>query len=147
MLKKRIINIFSVLIMACMVALVPLTPMIVSADSGSYQDVCESIAVTGGDCDSTSAGSTVSNLLKRIINIISAIVGVVAVIMLVVSGFKYITSGGDASKIASAKNTIIYAIVGLIIVALAQVIVHFVIHTTSNTGKTSSSHVVTSRVV
>ena len=48
-------------------------------------------------------------------------------IVIVVAGFKYVTSAGDASKIASAKNTLIYAIVGLIIVAMSQAIVRFVL--------------------
>jgi hypothetical protein len=52
---------------------------------------------------------------------------VVAVIMIIVGGLKYITSGGDSGNITSAKNTILYAIVGLIVVALAQIIVRFVL--------------------
>jgi len=49
--------------------------------------------------------------------------------MIIFGGFKYITSGGDAGGVTGAKNTILYAIVGLVIVALAQVIVRFVIGT------------------
>jgi hypothetical protein len=74
-----------------------------------------------------SAGTSLNKLVTNIINILSVIVGVVAVIMIIIGGFKYITSGGDSNNTASAKNTIIYAIVGLIIVALAQVIVRFVL--------------------
>jgi uncharacterized membrane protein len=69
----------------------------------------------------------VSTLLRRIINIFSWIVGVIAVIMIIVGGLKYITSGGDSSNVSSAKNTILYALVGLVIVALAQFIVRFVL--------------------
>ncbi len=47
--------------------------------------------------------------------------------MIIVGGLKYITSGGDSGNITSAKNTILYAIVGLIVVALAQIIVRFVL--------------------
>jgi TRAP-type C4-dicarboxylate transport system permease small subunit len=65
--------------------------------------------------------------LKRIINIFSVIVGVIAVIMIIIGGLKYITSGGESSNVSGAKNTIIYAIVGLVIVALAQFIVRFVL--------------------
>jgi hypothetical protein len=54
-------------------------------------------------------------------------VGIIAVIMIVYGGFRYITSGGDATKVTSARNTILYAIIGLIIVALAQFIVKFVL--------------------
>jgi hypothetical protein len=47
--------------------------------------------------------------------------------MIILGGLKYITSGGDAQKVASAKSALIYAIVGLVIVALAQAIVRFVL--------------------
>jgi hypothetical protein len=72
------------------------------------------------------ATSNLNELLKDIVNIFSAIVGVVAVIMIIVGGLRYITSGGDSGKVGTAKNTLIYAIIGLVVVALAQIIVHFV---------------------
>jgi hypothetical protein len=77
-------------------------------------------------------GSGINTLLNKIVNIISAVVGVIAVIMIIVGGFKYITSGGDSNNVSGAKNTIIYAIIGLVIVALAQFIVHFVINTSGD---------------
>jgi hypothetical protein len=81
-------------------------------------------------CDPTNdqdATTKVNNLLSTIINIFSLIVGVVAVIMIIVGGFKYITSGGDSGNVTGAKNTILFAVVGLIIVALAQFLVRFVL--------------------
>lgn len=79
-------------------------------------------------CDQASGdNSKIKDLLADIVNIFSAIVGVVAVIMIIVGGLRYITSGGDSGKVGTAKNTLIYAIIGLVVVALAQVIVHFVI--------------------
>ncbi len=68
-----------------------------------------------------------NSLITQIINIFSVIVGIVAVIMIVYGGFRYITSGGDSNNTAAAKNTILYAIVGLVIVALAQFIVRFIL--------------------
>ena len=53
---------------------------------------------------------------------------VTAVMMIIVGGFRYITSGGASDSVSSAKNTIIYAIVGLVVVALAQFIVQFVLN-------------------
>ena len=47
--------------------------------------------------------------------------------MVVVGGLKYITANGSSGALASARNTVIYALVGLVIVAIAQVLVHFVI--------------------
>jgi hypothetical protein len=47
--------------------------------------------------------------------------------MIIIGGFQYITSSGDSGKVGTAKNTILYAIIGLVIVALAQFIVRFVL--------------------
>lgn len=68
-----------------------------------------------------------TNLIANIVQILSVIVGIVAVIMIIWGGFKFITSGGDSGNVASARNTIIYALIGLVIVALAQIIVRFVL--------------------
>ena len=83
-----------------------------------------------GDCDTDPAGPNINNTLKLAINLFSFIVGIAAVIMIIVGGLKYITSNGESSDISSAKNTILYAIVGLVVVALAQVIVKFVLNKT-----------------
>jgi hypothetical protein len=84
---------------------------------------------TGGtNCPAQSqTEDTVNNAIEDGLNIFSAIVGIAAVIMIIFAGFKYITAGGDSSKINSAQQTIIYAVVGLVIVALAQIIVRFVL--------------------
>lgn len=78
-------------------------------------------------CSTDDAGNTVNNIISTVINIFSIIVGVIAVIMIIIGGIKYITSGGDSNNISSAKTTIIYAIIGLVVVALAQIIVRFVL--------------------
>ena len=89
-----------------------------------------------GNIDCTSkdgAGeSSISSLASKAVNLFSIIVGAVAVIMIIYGGFRYITSGGDSGNVGNAKNTLIYAIVGLIIVALAQIIVHFVLAQTTS---------------
>jgi hypothetical protein len=88
-----------------------------------------------GDCTETvGAQETVNDLVGTVINIFSIVVGIVAVIMIIYGGFKYITSGGDSGNIGSAKNTILFAIVGLIIVAMAQIIVRFVLSRATNGG-------------
>jgi len=78
------------------------------------------------------ATSKLNNLVHTIINILSAVVGIVAVIMIIVGGFRYITSGGSDTGVTGAKNTILYAIIGLIIVALAQILVRFVLSKVTN---------------
>ena len=86
------------------------------------------LADAPGDCADPEAETNVNNLITTVINVFSIVVGIVAVIMIIYGGFRYITSGGDSGNIGNAKNTIIFAIVGLIIVALAQVIVRFVLN-------------------
>lgn len=87
---------------------------------------------SGSDCTGASANGSIKSIATQVVNIFSIIVGVIAVIMIIYGGFKYITSGGDSGNVSSAKNTLIYAVVGLIIVALSQFIVHVVLSTTSN---------------
>lgn len=80
-------------------------------------------------CDTPATGEAdAQGIITGAVNIISLVVGIVAVIMIIVGGFKYITSSGDSGKVGSAKNTILYAIIGLVVVALAQVIVKFVLN-------------------
>jgi hypothetical protein len=83
-------------------------------------------------CDDTTDGSGIEAILRKVIQIFSIVVGFVAVVMIIIGGIRYITSGGDSGNISSAKNTIIYAIIGLIIVALAQVLVHYVLKNVNN---------------
>lgn len=80
-------------------------------------------------CDTTSEGGAekLNRVVRSVINTLSLIVGVVAVIMIIIGGLRYITSGGSDTSVTSAKNTILYAIIGLIIVALSQIMVRFVL--------------------
>ena len=69
-----------------------------------------------------------NGVFSRLTNTILLIVGLISVIMLVYGGLRYILSGGDSKKVTDAKNTILYAIIGLIISLLAYAIVHFVLN-------------------
>ncbi len=99
------------------------------------ENLCQGVSldVTGApaDCKTGAGISSFQDTLTTVINIISILVGVVAVIMIIFGGFKYITSSGDAEKVKGAKNTILYGLIGLIIVALAQIIVKFVLNQTT----------------
>lgn len=104
----------------------PVTPP-ATTSTDAKSAACEGVSLTGGSCETDGAGKKINSLVKTIINIFSWIVGVTAVIMVIIGGFKYITSGGDSGKISSAKDTILYAVIGLVIVAMAQIIVKFVL--------------------
>lgn len=101
--------------------------VVVSADSPT-STVCDSLT-NSPDCSKAPPGGGLSlnNILGAVIRILSILIGIAAVIMIMVSGFKYITAGGDSSKVTSAKNTLVYALIGLVIAALAQGLVQFVL--------------------
>jgi hypothetical protein len=141
-IKNKLLILASLLALA-VPALVPVTAHAAYTTTNLQSSLCQgsNLNVNAGTSSSTascndSAGGTtgLNALLARVVNIISGIVGVIAVIMIVYGGFKYITSGGDSNNVSGAKNTIIYAIIGLIIVALAQLIVHFVLGQANTLG-------------
>ena len=76
-------------------------------------------------CPSELFGDT--GVFRQVTNTILYFVGIIAVIMLIWGGIRYVVSGGDAKKVTDAKNTILYAIIGLVISFLAYAIVQFVI--------------------
>jgi cytochrome bd-type quinol oxidase subunit 2 len=123
---KTIINRIMITMVLMGGMLAPLAPATVYAQT--KDDICEGVAITGGNCDPASAGTSVESVVRTVINLLSLIVGIVAVIMIIIGGLKYITSSGDSANVSSAKNTILYAIIGLVVVALAQVIVRFVLN-------------------
>ncbi|MDB5166141.1 MAG: hypothetical protein JWM37_213 [Candidatus Saccharibacteria bacterium] len=107
-------------------AAVPATPTLALIDAAASKTE----ACTGINPDGTNAcagAADPSKLVKVIINILSFIVGMLAVLFLIIGGFRYITSNGDSNRTGQAKSTIIYALIGLFIVAIAQLIVNFVL--------------------
>jgi hypothetical protein len=72
-------------------------------------------------------GLTGDGIFKDITNTLILIVGAVAVLMLIIGGLRYVLSGGNSSNVESAKNTIFYAIIGIVVAILAFAIVNFVI--------------------
>ena len=124
-----------------LIAVPMLAPAVASASSANIQgDLSCGVALnasgSGTDCtNSTSTGAgKVQGIVTDTINIFSVIVGIISVVMIIYGGFKYITSGGDSGNVTGAKNTIIYAVIGLIVVALAQFIVQFVLNKVTTAG-------------
>ncbi len=107
-----------------------LAPVLVSADASTdaaKQQACIGSGGTWTNGACTATGPSLDSIIHTVVNVLGILVGIAAVIMIMVGGFKYITSGGDSGSMASAKNTVIYAVIGLVIVALSQFIVRFVI--------------------
>ena len=120
---KHIHKIKSLIVLAvtALAMMFSLSPALVLADAKS--DIQQGVNTVGGSSGSTDLSQTAKNA----ITVLSIIVGIAAVIMIIIGGFKYVTSGGDSTKISSAKSTIFYALIGLVVVALAQVIVRLVL--------------------
>jgi hypothetical protein len=66
-------------------------------------------------------------LFQTITNVLLFVIGAVSVIMLIIGGIRYVLSGGDSSAVTSAKNTILYAVIGIVVAILAYAMVNFVI--------------------
>lgn len=73
-----------------------------------------------------------NGVLMSIVNLLTIVVGIAAVIMIILGGLKFITSGSNPEEVKTARERIIYAIVALIIAALAQVIVRVILSTVVN---------------
>ena len=109
--------------------LVPVLALGISAVAGSV-DVSAQIL---NGLNSVNTGNGPTNLtgtggaFTTIVNVLLFIIGAVSVIMLIYGGIRYTTSGGNANSVTAAKNTIMYAIIGLIIAIFAFAIVNFVV--------------------
>lgn len=120
----------SLLVAALAVTL--LTPAVAFAGS-PRQQACEGAGGTwsgadGGTCTNTAAqGGNLMSIVTTIINTLFFVAGIVAVIMIIIGGFRYITAQGDSGQLTTAKNTILYSVVGLVIVIASFAIVNFVL--------------------
>lgn len=123
-IKKLLISLF--VIPALMVGSGLIVGQAAYAQATPKDAACEGIKAAGGQCDTSQAQGNFQNIIRTVINILSIIVGAVSVIMIIIGGFRYVVSAGDSNAISGAKNTILYAVVGLAIVLFAQVIVAFV---------------------
>lgn len=96
------------------------------ADPQAQQtDVCQNVK----DNSSTEAkDNPIIGAIKLTITILSIIIGFTAVVMIIVAGLSFITANGDAQAIAKARGSIIYALVGIVIVGIAQALVAFVLN-------------------
>lgn len=126
----------SPLIISLGVIVATLLPLPVAAID-VFQNCPSGTAATGGaGASSTTSGSEIcgatskdsfTDIMKNIINTILFVLGIVAVIMIIIGGIRYVTSNGNAQQINSAKDTVLYSVIGLVIAIMAYAIVGFVI--------------------
>lgn len=97
--------------------------------------VDKGLSSTGQGTGSTT-NIDVTSTVTAVVNWLLFFVGVIAVVMLIWGGIRYATSAGDANKVTAAKNTVMYAIIGLIVAILAYAIVSYVSGTLLQGGLT-----------
>jgi hypothetical protein len=113
--------------------------------SAKEQIQCGACDASGSTvCDPSTAPKSLSDTIKTVVEVLSIVAGAAAVIMIIVGGFRYVTSAGNPEQTKGARNTIVYALVGLLVVALAQLIVHFTLNSVSCVnGKTATGQTCT----
>jgi hypothetical protein len=92
---------------------------------GSSATLCQANAAEQNKTSNSIYGK--DGIITKAINLLSIVIGIAAVVVIIIGGLKYVLSAGDSNSINSAKNTILYAVVGLIISVVAQAIILFVL--------------------
>ena len=110
-----------VISLAALVGVISFVPTyeVVAAPAGEIKKGINEVGGGGGD--------DLGDNIKTIVNMLLFILGAIAVVMIVIGGIRYTTSNGDSSAVTSAKNTILYSVVGLIVAIMAYAIVNFVV--------------------
>jgi len=77
--------------------------------------------------EGTQGGVDVLAAIRNVVNALLALAAIIAAIFIIIGGVQYITSAGDEDAAATAKNTLIYALLGVVVIILSAVLVNFII--------------------
>jgi hypothetical protein len=124
-----ILSIFSTLILAAPALPALAAPATTAAPTTSVNDNFKNRACEGvltGTSATTCEDSGLKELFEKVLSILSYGIGAVAVLMIIIGGLRYVLSGGDPNSTKGAKDTIMYAVIGLIVALVARVLVFFV---------------------
>jgi hypothetical protein len=122
-LKNMVLG--SIFAFAAIVAPVALVPAVGAA--------CDPNAGIQGGIDCSDTNNTPDTLFGQdsifttVVNVLLFLIGAISVIMLIIGGIRYTVSGGDSGNVTAAKNTIMYALIGLVVAFLAFAIVNWVL--------------------
>lgn len=106
----------------------PSAPSTCGNDNTPKGEVLQGVGETASDC----SDAPVNNIFQTAVQILSILIGVASTIMVLYAGFRYITSGGESGRVSNAKATLMYALIGLAVAGLAQLMIHFVLFQTNN---------------
>lgn len=137
-MKKTVRTALAGLLMVPVFALgLTVTTGAIDAAAGTLDTVGQinlNAAKPNGVPDSVSGSN---GIFKTVVNVMLFIIGAISVIMLIYGGIRYTTSGGNANSVTAAKNTIMYAIIGLVVAIFAYAIVNWVVGASMN-GNTAT---------
>jgi hypothetical protein len=130
-MKKLTKNVLGTLIVGAVLALVavftPLTPLASAA--------CDPNGGVAGGVGCADTGNTPTSLFDgddsifvTVVNVLLFVIGAISVIMLIIGGIRYTVSAGNATAVKGAKDTILYAIIGLVVAFLAFALVNWVLN-------------------
>ncbi len=123
MALKKLLNPVGVLAGIGLFTVHTLNNVALAAVPDALEDGTNASAPTGADENLFGAGS----IFQRVADFLIFLVGALAVIFLIIGGLRYVVSSGNSSQVESAKNTILYAIIGLVVAIAAFAAVRFVV--------------------
>jgi hypothetical protein len=134
MIKNLIRTLLPSIMVASLSLAVVAAPMVAGFEGG-VQGGADS--ARGDDQTTELFGQT--GIFRTITNVLLFILGAISVIMIIIGGLRYVVSGGNSTAVTAAKNTILYAIVGVIVALLAYAIVNFVLDSFTSGGQAGTN--------
>ena len=126
--KKTLTGVFAAFVFALVALFAPVTPTANAAcEQGAAGGAQAGIDCARGEGTPGELFDGPGSIFTTIVNVLLFLIGAISVIMLIYGGIRYTTSGGNSASVTAAKNTIMYAIIGLIIAFLAFAIVNWVL--------------------
>jgi len=124
------VTVFALVVAGALASVAPVNAQSCDVSSGIQGGINCADPNDGQGADLFGSGS----IFTTIVNTMLFIIGAISVIMLIYGGIRYTTSGGNASSVTAAKNTIMYAIIGLVIAFLAFAVVNWVLGSLTGTS-------------
>lgn len=110
------------LVMTVVMAVIAMPPAVYADPSDLFPSAC-----SGSKVCSDASNQNVTNVFKTVIEVLIWASGIISVLVIIIGGFMYVLSAGDQAKVTKAKDTVLYAVIGLVVTLLAFSIVKFVL--------------------